>query len=164
MAQRKKGPARESLSKQHERAVTRFRQRRHKAKNGWVSWLMDELEVGLTRGEWKQNPWDIAKRTQSGITKIKPRSERVMMQSSGIKATTAEENIAVFAAHLKKLLQRAPNATDEVLDEVPQQLCHDGVGALPTVDEIDACCCLTAEFFGKRTRRDHCACVEGCGS
>jgi hypothetical protein len=138
MAQRKKGPVHELLSRQHKRAVTRFRHRRKKAKNDWISRLMDELEVGLSGGEWKQNPWDVVKRIQSGITKVKPRLKPMMTRSDGIKATTEEENITVFTDHLKKLLQRVPQVDEAVLDEVPQQPYPVEAGRLPTVDEIDA--------------------------
>jgi hypothetical protein len=131
MAQRKKGPARELLSKQHKPAVSRFRQRRHEAKNDWVSRLMDELEVGLNGGERKQNPRGIVKRTQPSMTKLEPRSKPMMTQPSGPKATTEEGNVEVFVNHLKKLLQRVPNVTEEVLQDLPQQSHHDGVGRLP---------------------------------
>jgi hypothetical protein len=62
----------------------------------------------------------------------------MITRSDGIRATTEEENITVFADHLKKLLQRVPQVDETVLDEVPQQPYPVEAGRLPTVDEIDA--------------------------
>jgi hypothetical protein len=42
--------------------AVRFRQQRNKAKIDWVARLVAELEVGLSGGERKQDPWGVARR------------------------------------------------------------------------------------------------------
>ena len=80
--------------------------------------------------------WENVTKLRAGLGPTTRPTQPKMQKADGTRASTAEENAAVFAAHFEQLYGRAPSYDASVLELLPQHSTAPDLDHAPTDDEI----------------------------
>eukprot|EP00966_Prymnesium_polylepis_P054496 1259933-Prymnesium_polylepis.1 len=80
--------------------------------------------------------WENVTKLRAGLGPTTRPAQPKMQKADGTRASMAEENAAVFAAHCEQLYGRAPSYDASVLELLPQHSTTPDLNHAPTDDEI----------------------------
>jgi hypothetical protein len=107
------------------------------AKSTWLLSLCSTINDGIIAARGTSAAWKVVSEIRSGLMGAIRRPASVNMQKpDGTKASSPEENAAVFADHFESLYGRAPSVDASVLELLRQRPTAVGLDGPPTDKEI----------------------------
>ena len=119
---------------QHARAELQRALRR--AQSDWVLATCNPVNDSIVSSSGSAVAWENVKKLRAGLGPTTRPVQPKMRKVDGTRASTPEENAAVFASHFEKLYGRAPSYDPSVLDLLPQHSTVPDLDHIPTDDEI----------------------------
>ena len=107
-----------------------------RAQSAWVMTTCAPVNDSIVGASGSAVVWNSVKKLCAGLGPTTRPTQPKMRKADGTRASTPEENAAVFASHFEQLYGRTPSYDPSVLERLPQHPTAPNLDHPPTDDEI----------------------------